>query len=522
MKLAMKQFAVGTATTLMALLFSSVALADDTELFIGNSADQDAAYPNLLFILDNSGSMSDEVNTSAAYDPAVVYAGDCDADKIFYQSGGINNQGDVPEPPTCDRDNYITASALKCGAATTPLADPGFYSDRLTQYGPVEECTGGRRNQTCTTVDQWHDLDNNEHDQAVECRADEGDHGETTGSIDVYATDNSGPWTSTRNRRISWNGRRTYTLFSANYINYYWSVGGGPRPKIDIVKEAAVDLVNTMNNVNVGLMNFDNENGGDVIVEMGNISTKRADFVAQVNAMTANGWTPLSETLYEAGQYYMGRQVDWGNNNRRSVDASRAVLGGGYQSPVAFECQKNFIILLTDGYPNRDGASNAKIQALPDYNNLVGVNCSAETVIGAGVDGSGACLDDMAQYLFEADISPSLDGKQNVVTYTIGFDIDFPLIADTARKGGGSTYPANDAKSLATVLTTIVRDILDTQTSFVAPTVSVNAFNRTQTRDDLYVALFSPSNTEAWPGNIKKYRLVNGQIVGTGPGYLRG
>ena len=515
MKLAMKQFAVGTATTLMALLFSSVSLADDTELFIGNSADQDAAYPNLLFILDNSGSMADTVNTSDAYNPATIYAGDCDPDKVFYQSGGINNQGDAPEPPTCDRDTYITQAALKCGAAASSLADAGFFSDRLTQYGPVEVCRGGGNNQTCTTTDQWHNLDINEHEQSVECRADAGVHGETAGSSAVYATDNSGPWTSNSNGAIRWNGRRTYTLFSANYINYYWSTGGGPRPKIDIVKEAAVDLINSMNNVNIGLMNFDNESGGDVIVEMGNISTKRADFVTQVRGMNANGWTPLSETLYEAGQYYMGRQVDWGNQNRRSIDASRSVLGDTYKSPVAFECQKNFVVLLTDGYPNRDGGSNAQIQSLPDYNSLVGVNCSAETVNGTGVDGSGACLDDMAQYMYEADIAPNLAGKQNVVTYTIGFDINFPLIADTARKGGGSTYPANDAKSLATVLTTIVRDILDTQTTFVAPTVSVNAFNRTQTRDDLYVALFSPSNTEAWPGNIKKYRLVDGQIVGT-------
>ncbi|MCW8845535.1 MAG: hypothetical protein OQK99_06825, partial [Gammaproteobacteria bacterium] len=132
MKLAMKPFAVGTATTLMALLFSSVSLADDTELFIGNSADQEAAYPNLLFILDNSGSMQDTVDTSDPYNPATVYTGDCDPDKVFYQSGGINNRGEVPEPPGCGSDNYVMEAALKCGAAASPLADAGFYSDRLT------------------------------------------------------------------------------------------------------------------------------------------------------------------------------------------------------------------------------------------------------------------------------------------------------------------------------------------------------------------------------------------------------
>jgi type IV pilus assembly protein PilY1 len=89
-----------------------------------------------------------------------------------------------------------------------------------------------------------------------------------------------------------------------------------------------------------------------------------------------------------------------------------------------------------------------------------------------------------------------------------------PLLQETANKGGGEYYTANDAASLTTALTNIVREIVEEDTTFVSPSVSVNAFNRTQTLNDLFVAVFRPASEEHWAGNIKKYKLVNGEIVG--------
>src|SRR5881227_3020855 len=59
----------------------------------------------------------------------------------------------------------------------------------------------------------------------------------------------------------------------------------------------------------------------------------------------------------------------------------------------------------------------------------------------------------------------------------------------------------------------IVSNILKTSSTFTAPTVSVNAFNRTQTLSDLYVSVFQPSLTYHWPGNVKKYSVQNGVIM---------
>lgn len=502
-----RQIIFSVTTALITLSSGAPALADDTELFVGDASAQEGAYPNLLFILDNSGSMGSQPSgssgTSQSYDPAVTYAGTCAPGRIYYLAGGGGGGGGLPDPPECDSGAYFTTSALMCNAAGDPLNETGFYTDSIARWDTHTDDSNQH---------QWEDLDTADTTSYVECQADEGVHGGTPSPLtDVYAANGSaGPWSNRRADRIRrWNRSfNTTTLYTPNYLNYYWSLGVlENRTKLEIVQSAAVDLINSMNNVNVGLINFDTistHEGGDVIAPMGNIATVRENIITQINAMQARTWTPLSETMYEAGLYYMGQKPDYGNRDRLSVATSRTI-DGVYDSPILYECQNNFVILLTDGEPTQDTTADTEIAAL---------NGSCDANPAPMTTQHGHCLDDMAQYMYENDLMPDMAGVQNVMTYTIGFDTDFPLISNTATKGGGEFYLANDAKSLANVLTAIVRNILNTQTSFVAPTVSVNAFNRTQTRDDLYVALFSPDTHESWPGNLKKYRLRDGQIVG--------
>ncbi len=112
--------------------------------------------------------------------------------------------------------------------------------------------------------------------------------------------------------------------------------------------------------------------------------------------------------------------------------------------------------------------------------------------------------------MYENDIRPTQNETQNVTTYTIGFGPEVSgsaALKNTANGAGGVFYEAKDTATLSTVLTNIARDILAFNTSFTAPAVSVNAFNRTQNLNDLYVTVFRPSETYAWSGNIKKYHL---------------
>ena len=141
------------------------------------------------------------------------------------------------------------------------------------------------------------------------------------------------------------------------------------------------------------------------------------------------------------------------------------------------------------------------------------------TSTGSGDANSGRCLGALAKYMFNSDLNSSLPGQQNVQTFFIGFGNDpdlrtaFSYLQGAASKGGGQAYTAADLTTLQQVLTSIVSNILQISTTFTAPTVAVNAFNRTQTLNDLYVSVFQPATNYHWPGNLKRYLLKNGVIV---------
>jgi len=466
------------------------ALADDTELFVTDPALLADTTPNILFIIDTSGSMDTFVLAQPTYDPNVVYAGACGADRVYWRT-------DTGDPPECTTANWFQRSSLTCNAALSAFKlGTGSYTGRLAQFDSSSGASA-----------RWIELNSAQKTRYVECQADAGSHGLTTGNTAVYPqnSDAANPWTANSLSSIAWGQtptNLTYTIYDGNYVNWYY----GPleqAQRIGVVKDVTTDLLNTLDGVNVGLMRFNRgAEGGPVIYAMENIDTARAPMQSTISTLRPDGRTPLSETLYEAGLYYMGRNVDYGNliDPATSVPASRSPTNPNvYNSPIDLTCQKNFIVLLTDGAPTWDTSADSKITGLPGYATATG----AATCSGTG---DGRCLDDMAAYLYESDLSP-LPGKQNVVTYTIGFTVDLPLLAETAQRGGGAYFLADDTASLTTALTDIVTNILETQTTFTAPGAPVNSFNRTRNLNDVYVTVFQPAANTHWPGNLKKYRL---------------
>jgi type IV pilus assembly protein PilY1 len=275
------------------------------------------------------------------------------------------------------------------------------------------------------------------------------------------------------------------------------------------------------------------------VVPIDSGSTRTND-IKLVKSWAPSGITPLSETYYEAYLYFSGNGVHYGNNsfstvcnNWSAVDgtcssvtgfAAPSVAGsrtGGtlasntYDSPADYSCRQNFIVYLTDGLPNEQGLSNSAIQALnPSY------PCDPTPPPG-GV--GGQCMASLADYMYNNDMRPDVAKVQNVTSYFIGFGVDFssggaPTSAfnyckAAAAAGGGQAYTATDLTELTSAFNDILSSVIKTNTTFSAPAVTVNAFNRTQTVDNLYVSVFSPSNNFHWPGNIKKYKFQNGKVV---------
>lgn len=503
------------AGVLSAAISAAPAAADDTELFIGTSTAV-GAQPNILLIVDNSGSMAEDVQTQGTYDGGLVYpaAGDCRADRVYWV------YGDAP-PPACNTDRWFDSSALKCGAALQAFLTVGWYTDYMGQYDDE-------------TDERWEAISTSSstRDNAVECQDDAGLHGDGVNTTNLWARSgaaSNGYWgTFGEPVQVNWGAwpldTQPVTLYSGNYMNYTF----GPtvlRPKIDVVKEVANDLLDSVNGVNVGVMTFNGSagpdlgsQGGYVVHEIADVTTGRAALHDAIDALGTDALTPLSETLYEAALYLNGAEVDYGDP--LSVAASRSSAESSlYDSPVDLACQKNFVVLLTDGVPTRDSDADSKIRSMIDANgdsfgNLVGATCDAESYPPDANASGGECLDELAEFLYRGDFSP-LPGQQNVTTYTVGFDVDLPVLAETGERGGGNYYTAFDTATLAGSLQQILTSILASNTTFTAPTVAVNAFNRTQNLSDLFISVFRPSSRTHWPGNLKRFRLdaTTGEII---------
>ncbi|MBT8366733.1 MAG: hypothetical protein KJP23_18740, partial [Deltaproteobacteria bacterium] len=285
------------------------------------------------------------------------------------------------------------------------------------------------------------------------------------------------------------------TLRLGNYINYVDSGIGADRRRIDVAKDVIRDLIDRTDGVRFGAMRFNYEQGGQLIAECG---TEKAMLKSQIGAIGADGWTPLAETLAEAGLYFAG-QASWFNS------------GVTYTSPMQERCQKNYIIIMTDGQPTQDVDSKLTStnyingDKIGDYDNDGGDPGS--------YDNNGSdYLDDVAKYLFENDCNPTLgDGtafdKQNIEIFTIGFQLNHALLEDAALNGGGEYYTATNYSELSEAFYHIMSSISEENAVFVAPVVPISRMNRTYAGDRIYLGFFKPQLSGRWIGNIKRYSL---------------
>ncbi|WP_129647257.1 pilus assembly protein [Peristeroidobacter agariperforans] len=518
-----------TCGCVTAAAMTGTARADDSEIYINQSV----VAPNIMLILDTSGSMNSTVSTQQPFDPSRKYVteatGACNtiAGRVFYATSGDRS------PPTCDSTNYVPTTNQKCQNAETPLTNVGSYqTDRFTQW------RGG-------TNSSWQSISNGSQ-QPIDCRSDSAPYpraGVTGPAGTPSYTNNYGSsyWDDYQGTRA--------TLYSADYVAYYNQfrnyVSYGTR--LSVMQQAARSLLTAVTNVNVGLMRYSTNvqytvddgtrngkdvinGGGMVLAPVAPIADNRAQLIEAIDKFVPHGNTPLSETLYEAHQYFAGKEVYFGVNSEGCTEAdpddcdtpatklpsvASSRVGGtadspNYASPANQACQKNYIVYLTDGEPTQDAKANSLIAAL--------LTASPGTVKGTGCPtdaGSGQCLGALSEYMFNKDLISGVGDTQNVTTYYIGFgdafggdsNPAFTYLNDAALRGGGKAYKAGDLSGLTAVFSNIFDTISENSATLTAPTVAVNAFNRTQTLNDLYISVFQPSAGIHWPGNIKKYKI---------------
>jgi type IV pilus assembly protein PilY1 len=264
-----------------------------------------------------------------------------------------------------------------------------------------------------------------------------------------------------------------------------------------------------------------------------------------VDGLNYKSGTPILDTLYEAASYYRGESVHYGRSRGFGSDPDDGSFGeddrnrceytrlshpasytGGsvvrpvgcsedepnstscvdeyisgdpvYITPMTQWCQANYQILLSDGL-------GYGTQSVSLTNELFSA--------GYACSNHDDCSVELAEFLRKEDQNDTLDEDQTVTTYTIGFNLestDPQFLRDVASAGGGSFYTADTAEELSTVFQSILADILSRSTSFTAPAVSVNAFNRLFHDNDVYFSLFLPQRSVRWSGNLKRYLVCAG------------
>lgn len=491
------------AGLLTALLAGGPAFADDTELLLLTPASTQDTTPNIMFILDTSGSMDTTEATITPYDSAQIYGGACDTSKFYWTEVDV-----VPDCATTQ--NVIDDGAFHCQIARNQMQGIGSYSDVFVQY------RDGGKDGNSIGPKLWQYLAPGYASSPVECQQDSGVHGDGR-STHLWAdsgTDLNDPYTNKPAQELSWGSAPRnlgYTIYSGNYLNWKNSPVTASIQRIDIVKAVVSAVMKSISNVNVGVQRFNDLDGGPIIQAMTNIDTDRASILNAIDSLTAAGRTPLSEVLYETALYWRGMEAYYGeriNEWPTDPDALDSTAPENYKQPETNVCSKNYNVLLSDGQPNNDAEAETLAPTLPNFSTALN---GATACDNAGTNGS--CLDDIAEYLSKEDIDPVLPGDQFVTTHTIGFAQDIPVLRSAAERSGGTYFQADDVESLALALLNIVGDISAKNLSFTAPAVSVNAFNRTQNLNDLYLTVFSPKTRAHWPGNLKKYRVSSGQIV---------
>ncbi len=225
-----------------------------------------------------------------------------------------------------------------------------------------------------------------------------------------------------------------------------------------------------------------------------------------------------SETFYEMYRYLNGGRVLFGDVpgtalNFQSIIAPLPpydpliqtlplpLLGSSYIQPsqlATSSCSKLNAIVMAMNVANQDDDLDAQIKA------------------SMPADNADKKFENMLDYMADHDLVGNVAGDQSLTTW---------IISDAGSKGSTAAWAAagnsgdgvlnfDDAIELENQLTEAFTKIISASTTFVAASVPVNVFNRTESLDSLFIALFEAQATVDWPGNLKKLRLADSDSDG--------
>jgi type IV pilus assembly protein PilY1 len=450
---------LGYATTAGAMPLS----LSDTPLFLGFRVE-----PNIMFVVDDSGSMDWEVLTRDAANDGRFTGTQPDGSSPT-GSGSVKHR---------DGDNNGTAN---CGFGTNGQTFYGYlygvefstntYGDDGNDCNTADEEEWRFRNSTFNrmyfdpgrTYTPWAGVDSDGNPFANMPITAAKDNPYDASSLTIDLTTHNSNWTGGTNNRTTsdrdgdgqadgfryytWvdannnglfdNGEETAHLIKnadaatqqnfANWFSYY-------RKREHAAKAAFGQVIANSTSVRMGLVTLHNHNNVKTAAALMNADpttgNKRA-LLDNLYKIHSSDGTPLRNTLKNVGLYFECQS----NSFFSSCPVLSAAQGGA--------CQQNFAIMMTDGFWNGSdpGVGNTDTDGSGSWDG------------GAYADSKSNTLADVAMHFYERDLHSSLANNvpvipgidqanhQHMVTYTVSFGLNGQLTSDPSDSTTAFSWP---------------------------------------------------------------------------------
>lgn len=553
------------ALSALITVLSGGANALDTDIYLKAPSIVRDDSPSVLIILDDSSSMPGNLISAHAYDPATTYSylgtGQAFAtDKIYWRTSAQTE----PTSATTYSGQWFSVVNNRCKSAGLPwYAAPAISADTVGTSNATVVMSFNAANWTGISANDGVVECKADHDANV---ADT--EAGASGLKWVRKTGNG--YTSTSAQKFSWGGSAVI-LYSGNYLNFRSNPDNltASETRLAAAKRVTKQIFDSNPGVKFGLMlfnkNLSTPHGGYVAMAVGNLSdtvtyggspvTRLAALKSIIDAVNPRPYpnslssdsvassytcdpdngtvpaecsnsalptigTPLAETLWEAKLYTSGDTPKYGYPATAPSPApdssAKDSTTGKYISPFKFYCQPLYIIVITDGNPWATDDTDA--------DTLIDGLTGKTSAFGNFTYAHSSKMDELAYWMNHNDLISNtiLDQVQKAIIYTVGFDLKpgtktttaeqqdadgEELLAKVAANAEGVYMTAKTGTELNIAIQSALVDAQTRSSSFAAPSLSINAFNKLFNRDEVYFALFQPESTYNWDGNVKKFKL---------------
>lgn len=268
-----------------------------------------------------------------------------------------------------------------------------------------------------------------------------------------------------------------------------------------------------------GLQSFDESDSNNAKADM--LASLDAIPVPQGNLSHAYQGKELYFELfrYLTGQAWHNAHLGWNdfstNSSQNLPDDNPLVSwdssiesGSSYLTPFIetseFTCSQAYAVNIMFQVSNQDGDADDQIEAT-----------LANGGMNIGIQNPS--FNDVLSYMYNTDFAPNtsngtwpvIDGNQNLQSYIIADQLNNTTNGYAASGGTISAIPLTSPSVLLDDLRQVFQEIISVSTTFVAASVPVNVFNRSDIVDNVFLAQFEVDGDSRpyWNGNLKKLKI---------------